>query len=208
MTNPNIESQYLNILRELVDLSSEQAIHDRTGTGTHRLFVRTMRHHLSDGFPVLTSKRLYWVTAFKEMLWMLRGGRNIRELLLQNVHIWSQWPYNAYCRAQQQQPKQLPALTLEEFEAKIENPKDASFARHWGDLGPVYGVAWRQWTDSAGKQFDQVKMALDAIRDDPGSRRIIIEGWNVPELPYTALPPCHAFPISRINSRSMNSATS
>lgn len=175
------EYQYLDLLQELLDHGDKRM--DRTGVGTLALFGREMRFDLSEDFPILTTKRVYWKTAFKEMLWMISGGTNIRELLEQNVHIWTDWPLAKYRR------ETGDDVTQEEFEARVLG--DRAFADSWGDLGPVYGKQWRRWRTSDGREIDQLEQVVDQIRSNPTSRRIIWEGWNVGELDQMALPPCH-----------------
>ena len=175
------EEQYLGILRALIETGDERI--DRTGVGTRALFGCTMRFDLNEGFPAFTTKKVFWKTAFKEMLWMLSGGRNIRELLEQNVRIWTDWPLKRY----RQQTGQN--ISESEFESRIIT--DESFALQWGDLGPVYGYQWRHWQDYTGGEVDQVKSVIDGLKSNPGSRRLLWEGWNVAELNQMALPPCH-----------------
>ena len=175
------EYQYLDLLQELLDHGDERM--DRTGVGTRAVFGRQMRFDLSESFPVLTTKRVYWKTAFKEMLWMLSGGTNIRELLEQNVHIWTDWPLAKYRRETGEE------ITEDEFEARV--LADCEFAEKWGTLGPVYGKQWRRWKTSDGREIDQIQEVIEQIRSNPTSRRIIWEGWNVGELDQMALPPCH-----------------
>jgi thymidylate synthase len=156
---------------------------DRTGVGTRALFGQTLRFDLAEGFPVFTTKRIFWKTAFKEMLWMLGGGRNIRELLAQNVRIWTDWPLKRYREATGE------AISQEAFERRILD--DAGFAQVWGDLGPVYGWQWRRWRAADGREIDQIAELVDGLKRDPTSRRLLFEGWNVGELAAMALPPCH-----------------
>ena len=182
--NSHPENQYLELLQQLIEQGSERI--DRTGVGTRATFGHTMRFDLAKGFPAFTTKRVYWKTAFKEMLWMLGGGTNIRELLQQNVHIWSEWPHKKYIDQATGQNKEL---SLEAFEQRILD--DAAFADEWGELGPVYGKQWRRWSTEDGREIDQVEQVVEALKNNPSSRRIIFEGWNVGELDQMALPPCH-----------------
>lgn len=175
------EQQYLNLLSKLLESGDERL--DRTGVGTRALFGHEMRFDLAQGFPAFTTKRLYWKTAFKEMLWMLSGGRNIRELLQQNVHIWTDWPLKRY------RDQTGENISQEAFEQHI--VEDADFAAKWGDLGPVYGAQWRRWKTSDGREIDQVSQVVEMLKHNPSSRRIIWDGWNVGELDQMALPPCH-----------------
>lgn len=178
---PHPEQQYLDLLRELLDCGDQRI--DRTGVGTRALFGRTLRFDLAEGFPVFTTKKIFWKTAFKEMLWMLRGGRNIRELLLENVRIWTDWPLKRYRESTGE------AITQADFEARI--LQDEHFAAQWGDLGPVYGAQWRRWKAADGREIDQIQELIEALKHNPGSRRLLFEGWNVGELDQMALPPCH-----------------
>jgi thymidylate synthase len=166
---------------------------DRTGIGTRALFGTTLRCDLSDGrVPLLTTKRVFWKAAAREMLWFLAGSTSIRPLLEQGVTIWSDWPLAKYRRETGEEIAQA------EFEARI--VADAEFAVRWGDLGPVYGKQWVDWPTyepagdghfKPGPGINQVAQVVESLRANPGSRRHIIEGWNVAELDRMALPPCH-----------------
>jgi thymidylate synthase len=180
------EKQYLDLLTLLLETGSERL--DRTGVGTKAIFGHTMRFDLAEGFPVFTTKRVYWKTAFKEMLWMLSGGHNIKQLIEQNVHIWSDWPYKKFIDAQREGSEES-SLTMKEFEQRIIT--DDEFSKNWGDLGPVYGKQWRRWKTEDGQEIDQVSQVIDLLKNNPTSRRIIFDGWNVGELDKMALPPCH-----------------
>ena len=142
-----------------------------------------MRFDLADGFPIFTTKRVFWKTAFKEMLWMLAGGDNIRQLLEQNVTIWTDWPLKKY------REENNSTISQADFEKKI--LADDEFAKKWGDLGPVYGRQWRHWKTTDGQEIDQVQQVIDDLKNNPTSRRIIWDGWNVADLDQMALPPCH-----------------
>jgi thymidylate synthase len=167
---------------------------DRTGIGTRSLFGAEMRFDLSGGkMPLLSTKRVFWKTATREMLWFLTGDTNIRGLCAQGVQIWTDWPLDRYARETGEQ------ITREDFSARI--VADAGFARQWGDLGPVYGKQWTDWPvyepngDGLYRRrahgVNQVAEVVRSLRENPGSRRHIIEGWNVAELDAMALPPCH-----------------
>lgn len=179
MSHP--EDQYLTLLRKLISEGDERI--DRTGVGTRAIFGYTMRFELAAGFPLFTTKRIYWKTAFKELLWMLSGGRNIRDLLEQNVRIWTDWPLQKYRNTTGE------SISQEEFERRILGDED--FAARWGDLGPVYGHQWRRWRTYEGKEIDQVQQLVDGLKNNPTSRRLLFEGWNVAQLDEMALPPCH-----------------
>ncbi|MGB7417866.1 MAG: thymidylate synthase, partial [Erythrobacter sp.] len=166
---------------------------DRTGIGTRSVFGAKLRFDLKDGaIPLLTTKRVYWKTAAREMLWFLTGSTNIRPLVLQGVKIWNDWPHARYLK---ETGEDLP---LDTFVERIAN--DETFAQRWGDLGPVYGKQWVDWPTyryradglyEKGEGINQVAQVVESLRTNPGSRRHIIEGWNVAELDRMALPPCH-----------------
>lgn len=176
------EYQYLDLIEHLVEKGDRRI--DRTGTGTLSTFGAMMRFDLSDGtFPVYTTKRVYWKTAVKEMLWFLTGQTNIQSLLRENVRIWTDWPLAAYRKATGDQ------ISQEDFEAKI--LADDEFALKWGDLGPVYGKQWRKWVDAEGEEHDQIAQVIETLKTNPASRRMLFHAWNVGELDQMALHPCH-----------------
>jgi len=176
------EQQYLDLMQSILD-SGDRRI-DRTGVGTLSLFGAMARFSLRDGtVPILTTKRVYWKTAIKEMLWFLTGDTNIRPLLAENVRIWTDWPLDKYRKATGE------AIGQADFEARI--LADADFAAKWGELGPVYGKQWRRWSGPDGREHDQIATLVETLRTNPGSRRMIFHGWNVAELDRMALPPCH-----------------
>ena len=185
------EWQYLDLMRRVWTDGDERR--DRTGVGTRSLFGEQLRFDLSDGqVPLLTTKRVYWKAAAREMLWFLSGETNIRPLVEQGVHIWTDWPLAAYRQASGED------IDRDAFEARI--IADAEFAARWGDLGPVYGKQWVNWpTYSAvgdglfrqGQGINQVAALINSLRHNPGSRRHLFTGWNVAELDGMALPPCH-----------------
>ena len=185
------EWQYLDLMRRIWKEGAERA--DRTGVGTRSLFGATMRFDLSGGrMPLMTTKRVYWKTATREFLWFLTGQTNIRPLVLQGVGIWNEWPHANYVR------ETGDAIALEAFVQRV--AEDEAFAARWGDLGPVYGKQWVDWPTyepagdglfRPGKGINQVAQVIDSLRANPGSRRHIVEGWNVAELDRMALPPCH-----------------
>lgn len=175
------ERQYLDLLQELLDHGDVRM--DRTGVGTLAKFGHELRFDLSDGFPLLTTKRVFWKKAFGEILWMLSGGSNIRELLEQDIHIWTDWPLKRY------QEQTGDALSKADFEARI--LADEEFARAWGGMRGAYGEQWRRWRTYDGGEIDQVQNVIELLKNDPTSRRIIWEGWNVALLDDMVLPPCH-----------------
>lgn len=191
------EDQYIDLLRDIRDNGVDQ-VNERTGVGTREVFGRMMRFDLSDGtVPILTTKRVFFKTAFREMLWMLAGGDNIASLVRQGVSIWTDWPHKKYVQATGH------AIDIKDFERRI--AEDEEFAEAWGGLGPVYGARWRNWPTyvpagqdaqgdplyRAGKPIDQIQDTIDQLRTDPGSRRHIFTAWDVASLGNMALPPCH-----------------
>lgn len=189
---PHWEWQYLDLMRRIWEEGDERV--DRTGVGTRSLFGAQMRFDLSDGrMPLLTTKRVYWKTATRESLWFLTGDTNIRALCAQGVEIWTDWPLDRFRRTTGEE------ITRADFSRRI--VEDEAFALQWGDLGPVYGKQWVDWPvyEPAGeglfrqreKGVNQVSDLVDSLTRNPGSRRHIIEGWNVAELDAMALPPCH-----------------
>lgn len=154
---------------------------DRTGTGTRSVFGYQMRFDLSQGFPLLTTKRVHFASLAKELLWFISGDTNIKWLVENNVRIWNEWPYAIF-----KDSSDYNGETMKEFIERIKT--DDKFAKKYGDLGPVYG---KQWRDFNG--VDQLQKVIDTIRHNPNSRRIILSAWNPSEVDDMALPPCHAF---------------
>lgn len=185
------EWQYLDLMRRIWEDGSERV--DRTGIGTRSIAGAMLRFDLADGaMPLLTTKRVYWKTATREMLWFLTGETNIRPLVLQGVKIWNEWPHARYVKETGED------IALDDFVQRIAD--DEEFARQWGDLGPVYGKQWVDWPTyryrkdglyERGPGINQIAEVVESLRGNPGSRRHIIEGWNVAELDRMALPPCH-----------------
>jgi thymidylate synthase len=176
------EHQYLEMLARVLESGDSRT--DRTGVGTLSRFGEVARFDLSSGeVPILTTKRVYWKTAVKEMLWFLTGETNIRDLLREKVRIWTDWPLEKYRKATGTQISQA------DFEMRV--LEDPAFAEEWGELGPVYGKQWRKWVGTDGKVYDQISNVLQTLKTNPASRRILFHGWNVPEIDRMALPPCH-----------------
>jgi len=186
------EWQYLDLMRRIWEHGDERM--DRTIVGTRAIFGVQIRFDMAGGaMPLLTTKRVYWKTATRELLWFLTGETNIRPLCEQGVQIWTDWPLDRYRRESGED------TSREAFSARI--VADADFAAQWGNLGPVYGKQWVDWPvyEDAGEGLfrqretgvNQVADVVDSLKTNPGSRRHIIEGWNVAELDAMALPPCH-----------------
>ena len=176
------EYQYLELMDHI--LRSGDARIDRTGVGTKSVFGAMIRFDLSEGnVPILTTKRVFWKLAVKEMLWFLTGGTNIQPLLREKVRIWSDWPLDAYRKATGED------ISQEAFEARV--LEDNDFAAKWGELGPVYGKQWRRWLGPDGKEHDQITSIVEQLKTNPASRRILFHAWNPAEIGTMALPPCH-----------------
>jgi thymidylate synthase len=147
--------QYLDLMKNVLDHGTKKS--DRTGTGTLSVFGYQMRFDLTQGFPLLTTKKVHLRSIIHELLWFLQGSTNIKYLKDNGVSIWDEW------------------------------------ADENGNLGPVYGKQWRSWATVDGRVVDQIKMAVDQIKGNPDSRRIIVSAWNVGEIDQMALAPCHTF---------------
>lgn len=176
------EQQYLRLLVRAWETGAPRR--DRTGVGTRALFGEVLRFDLTDGtVPLLTTKRVAWKAALREMMWLLSGETNIAPLVAHGVHIWTDWPLARYRSVTGE------AIDRDAFERRI--VADPAFAVEWGDLGPVYGRQWRRWPGQDGREHDQIAALLDGLRVDPNSRRLLFTGWNVADLDKMALPPCH-----------------
>lgn len=169
--------QYHALLNEILEKGTDRL--DRTSTGTRSIFGYQMRFDLADGFPLLTTKKVHFKSVVHELLWFITGSTNIRPLVLNNVRIWNEWPYERFVKSDAYNNE-----SLDEYVERIKN--DQMFADKHGNLGPVYG---KQWRDFNG--VDQLKQLIEGIRHNPFSRRHIISAWNPAELENMALPPCH-----------------
>lgn len=187
--------QYLDLLKDINENGVEKG--DRTGTGTKSVFGRQVRYNLEDGFPAMTTKKLYFDSVVHELLWFLKGTGNIEYLAQNNVHIWDEWPFKAYL---EKNNVPIPEINGDEWKAQMKEfigrvATDHAFAEKWGNLGPVYGVQWRKWPTSDGGHIDQIANVIESIKSNPDSRRHIVSAWNpaeVDEIVETGgLPPCH-----------------
>lgn len=167
------------VLREGADKS------DRTGTGTRSVFGHQMRFDLSEGFPMVTTKKLHLKSILHELIWFISGDTNIRYLCQNGVRIWDDWPFATYSKS-----ADYDGIGMKEFAVRI--AADADFAATWGNLGPVYGYQWRFWPGPNGP-VDQLREVLEGIRRNPDGRRHIVSAWNPGYIDQMALPPCHAF---------------
>ena len=186
-----LDKQYQDLLQTILDYGVEKS--DRTGTGTKSIFGYTIRHKMSDGFPILTTKKVAFQTMVTELIWFLRGDTNIKYLVDNNCNIWNGDAYKRYEQWDGSGCLYPEDLTKEEFINKIKT--DDEFANKWGELGPIYGAQWRDWTyiDSYSyhRTFDQIKNLINELKTNPDSRRLMVNSWNVGELDQMVLPPCH-----------------
>jgi thymidylate synthase len=185
----NLDKQYITLLQDILNNGVTKS--DRTGTGTISVFGRQIRHDMKDGFPLITTKKMFTKGIVTELLWFLRGDTNIKFLIDNNVHIWDGDAYKKYLKWAGNEP-----LNMEQFIERIK--ADSDFAGVYGDLGPVYGKQWRSWsrpTIQLGKlipqHFDQIATLIKDLKTNPDSRRLMVNAWNVGELDQMTLPPCH-----------------
>jgi thymidylate synthase len=202
--------QYLNLLKDIKENGVRKS--DRTGTGTISVFSREIRHKMSDGFPLLTTKKMAIKQIITELLWFLKGDTNIKYLVDNNCNIWVGDAYKNYCNHTKANDSKwnkwmrdngdgtLSMYTEEQFIDKIKN--DDEFAKKWGELGPVYGKQWRKWDNPIiledgsgegwyGEPFDQIKNLIQLLKTNPDSRRLLVNAWNVADIDMVILPPCH-----------------
>lgn len=174
--------QYLDLLQHILDHGTPKQ--DRTGTGTISTFGYQMRFDLSEGFPLVTTKKVHLKSIIHELLWFIQGDTNIKYLVEHNVRIWNEWPYKAYTKHPDYQGE-----SMNEYIDKIK--QDDVFAKQHGNLGPVYGRQWRHFEGPDGRFVDQLAEVIEQIKTNPSSRRLIVNAWNPPLIPDMALPPCH-----------------
>jgi thymidylate synthase len=202
-----LDKDYQALLQDILDNGTRKG--DRTGTGTISVFGRQIRHKMSDGFPLLTTKKMPFKTIVTELLWFLRGDTNIKYLVDNNCHIWDGDAYKnylykvirdkdivRYLKSYSINTKGVPTIepySKDEFIERIKN--DDVFARKWGELGPIYGKQWREWThwdiQLLPLVVDQIQNSINLLKTDPDSRRNRVSAWNVGELSEMVLPPCH-----------------
>lgn len=182
--------QYHDLLQHILDKGFQK--NDRTGTGTISVFGYQMRFNLQEGFPLLTTKKVFTKGIIYELLWFLKGDTNIQYLVKNGVGIWNEWPFQNYLKENNLEltyPKYTEEWRekLKEFVEAIKNDND--FAKKWGELGPVYGYQWRNF-----EGVDQITTLINDIKNNPDSRRLIVSAWNPKDIPVMAksgLPPCH-----------------
>ena len=201
----NLDKQYQELLQDILDNGVEKQ--DRTGTGTLSIFGRQIKHKMGEGFPLLTTKKMYWKGIVVELLWFLRGDTNIKYLVDNDCHIWDGDAYKKYADSHtipgnpngRTLGEQLDSVIPMEYsrESFIEKIKtDDEFAKNWGDLGPVYGKQWRNWKGYSNEDWDapdtdQIENLIEQLKTNPDSRRLMVNAWNVGELDQMTLPPCH-----------------
>jgi thymidylate synthase len=202
----NLDKQYTDLLQDIIDNGIVKK--DRTGTGTLSVFGRQIRHKMSEGFPLLTTKKMHWNSVVTELLWFLRGDTNIKFLLDYDCHIWDGDAYKRYENVYDIESREstygldelhmLSDLTKQEFIVRIKT--DENFAKKWGNLGPIYGKQWRYWENEvvnySGMKYerepiDQIVNLINDLKTNPDSRRLMVSAWNVGELDQMVLPPCH-----------------
>jgi len=201
----NLDKTYQNLLLDILENGVEKK--DRTGTGTISVFGRQIRHKMSEGYPLLTTKKMAFKTMVTELLWFLKGDTNIKYLVDNGCHIWDGDAWANYQR--KVLDKFMNDTTIagyaitskEEFINKIKT--DDEFAKNWGDLGPIYGAQWRDWTRRTTREekivnpgvyterIDQIQNLINDLKTNPDSRRLMVSAWNVGELDQMVLPPCH-----------------
>ena len=196
-----LDKQYQDLLQTILDYGVEKK--DRTGTGTKSIFGYTIRHNMQDGFPVLTTKKMAWKTMVTELLWFLRGDTNIKFLVDNGCHIWDGDAFKNFMDTSEGDPDLI--WNQEQFINMIKT--DDEFAKKWGELGPIYGKQWRQWSTMGRGQemngmftieenmkmnsIDQIQNLINDLKTNPDSRRLMVNAWNVGELDQMVLPPCH-----------------
>lgn len=198
-----MEQAYLDLGRKILEEGNQKG--DRTGTGTKSIFGHQMRFDLSQGFPLLTTKRVPFGLIKSELLWFLKGDTNIRYLLQHNNHIWDEWAFDRYVKSADYQGPDMTdfgrrCLVDEAFNEVYQKElamfcqkivEDETFAKQYGDLGKVYGYQWRHWETANGGFIDQIQDVVEMIKTTPDSRRLIVSAWNPEDVPTMALPPCH-----------------
>lgn len=192
--------QYLDLLRHVIENGEKKD--DRTGVGTIATFGYQMRFNLQEGFPLLTTKKVFLRGIIHELLWFLKGDTNVKYLVDNNVKIWNEWPFQNYLKANNLENKYQKYSEewnekMNEFVERIKADED--FAKKWGDLGPVYG---RQWRNFGG--VDQISNLINNIKVNPHSRRHIVCAWNPPEISRMALPPCHCLFQFYVNNKKVS----
>lgn len=197
------DKAYHDLCKEILEIGNERD--DRTHTGTISKFGHQLRFDLSEGFPLLTTKKVSFKLLATELVWFIKGDTNIKYLLQYNNNIWNEWAFEKYIQSEDysgpdmtnfgHRALQDPEFNeryqeeMDKFKKKILN--DDAFAEKHGDLGNVYGKQWRDWVGADGKHYDQLATVIEQIKKQPTSRRHIVSAWNPSEIDTMALPPCH-----------------
>lgn len=199
----NFDKAYHDLCKRVLEVGENKD--DRTGTGTISIFGHQMRFDLSEGFPLLTTKKVSFKLIATELLWFIKGDTNIRYLLQYKNNIWNEWAFKKWVESNDYDGPDMTdfgrrSLVDDEFNEQYKAQlaifkdkilNDDDFMIKYGDLGNVYGKQWRDWKDQDGKRFDQLKTLIENIKQNPNSRRHIISAWNPTEIDTMALPPCH-----------------
>jgi thymidylate synthase len=173
----NLDTAYQQLLRDILENGNSKD--DRTGTGTLSAFGRQIRHKMSEGFPLLTTKKMAWNSIVTELLWFLKGDTNIKYLVENGCNIWNGDAYKRFTYYTDEES------SMERFIELIKT--DDEFSQKWGELGPIYGHQWRNWNDG----IDQIQNLINDLKTNPDSRRLMVNAWAVHDLPDMVLPPCH-----------------
>lgn len=181
-----LDKNYQDLLADILSNGVEKK--DRTGTGTISVFGRQIRHKMSEGFPLLTTKKMAIKTLMTELKWFLKGDTNLKYLLENNCHIWTGDAIKNF-ENHNGLINTGPYITEQELFEDLILTND-EFAEKWGDLGPIYGKQWRNWTKGI-HEYDQIALLLEELKTNPDSRRLMVNAWNVGELYLMTLPPCH-----------------
>lgn len=198
-----LEQPYLDLLKNIMETGHDKT--DRTGTGTRSKFGAQMRFDLSQGFPLVTTKKVPFGLIKSELLWFLRGDTNIKFLLEHKNHIWDEWAFKNWVNSPEYQgpdmndfglrsQKDADFKKLYDEQMKLFTERilsDEAFAEKYGNLGDVYGAQWRHWKKRSGGSIDQIQDVLNQLQTHPDSRRMIVSAWNPEDVPTSALPPCH-----------------
>jgi len=192
--NEHPEYQYLNLLQDILDHGAEKKDHN-TGNPLRSVFGRQIRFDLQKGFPLLTTKRVYWNGVLHELIWFLTGQSNIKYLVDNKVHIWDDYPYKIYAKASQE--GKIAPLDQKEFIEKIAT--DPNFATKWGELPMIYGEQWRRWPAKNGRKIDQMAWIVDTLTRFPDRKHTVLSVWNPEHLYSMALPgEALSFPLCHI----------
>lgn len=185
----NLDIQYQELLQDILYHGTKKE--DRTGTGTISLFGKQIKHNMKEGFPLLTTKKVYFDGIVTELLWFLKGDTNIKWLIEKNCNIWTGDAYKKYLNHFLGH-EDVPSIDW--FSSEI--VENEEFAKKFGDLGPIYGKQWRNWGSGALEDkyldnIDQIANLISELKSNPDSRRLMVSAWNVGELDQMTLPPCH-----------------